>query len=166
MAYLKEKTNDHRKRRGKRTTDSKAADAASFHSGLFSPPLPGTAMRGDQWKLPGDTPRWVCEHRRLFYMHTFTHSPAWNTPVPSIIHTITSKRPPTFKNPSLLFYNLSPTSSSLLSAGLTHSTQTSHGSLHMWGFCFDSFSGTWFEWAKFALQPAFWMTLELTAFPF
>lgn len=40
-----------------------------------------------------------------------------------IIHKITSKCPPTFKNSSLLFYNLlSPTSSSLLSAGLMHST--------------------------------------------
>ena len=58
----------------------------------------------------------------------FNSGTALSPPLPMIIclfiiHKITSKRPPTLKNPSLLFYNLSPTSSSLLSAGLTHSTQ-------------------------------------------
>ena len=59
-------------------------------------------------------------------LHTYTHSFIPLLEIHQclfIIHKITSKRPPTLKNPSLLFYNLSPTSSSLLSAGLTHSTQ-------------------------------------------
>ena len=35
--------------------ESKATDTALVSLGFVFPPLPGTAMRGDKWKLPGDT---------------------------------------------------------------------------------------------------------------
>ena len=36
--------------------ESKATDTALISLRLVFPPLPGTAIRGDKWKLPGDTP--------------------------------------------------------------------------------------------------------------
>lgn len=104
--------------------DSKAADAALVSLRFVFLPfleLPWEEISGSRREIHHGE----CGNTGVSFthIHTFTHSPAWNTPVPFIIHKITSKRPPTFKNPSLLFYNLSPTSSSLLSAGLTHSTQ-------------------------------------------
>lgn len=35
--------------------ESKATDTALISLRRVFPPLPGTAMRGDKWKLPGDT---------------------------------------------------------------------------------------------------------------